>query len=190
MNSRGVVLLRSCLAVAPVIACLLSLSHRNSSRGGGGVARLIDGGEDVVHAVSGAVGSALSITLLYPLETVRTRLQVGACRSSGTENDNARRSSFRLVRDIGEAEGLVGLYRGWSSLVVALMALNFVYFYCFRSTRRWIVNMSDWGGSDGDEGGGGSINVDLVAGYLAGVIAVLVTGPLWLGECFTAILLP
>ena len=33
--------------------------------------------------------------------------------------------------------------------------------------------------------GNGSLNkvlVDLIVGYLAGVVAVLVTGPLWLGE--------
>ena len=33
---------------------------------------------------------------------------------------------------------------------------------------------------------GGGVNatlVDLMAGYLAGVVAVLITGPLWLGEC-------
>ena len=40
-----------------------------------------------------------------------------------------------------------------------------------------------WIGRRFDEGGGGSVNataVDLMAGYLAGVVAVLVTGPLWL----------
>lgn len=180
-----------CLAVL-LIACLLAWSYRNNVRGGGGIA---GGRLDVVHAVSGAVGSALSISVLYPLETVRTRLQVGAASSPSGSADGARSSStLRIVRDIGAAEGLRGLYRGWFSLVVALMALNFVYFYCFRASKRWTSGMFGGGAGssavdstrdDGDEGGGGFVNataIDLMAGYLAGVVAVLVTGPLWLGK--------
>lgn len=180
---------RSRLAVVlPIIACLLAWSYRNNVRGGGIIA---GGGRlDVVHAVSGAVGSALSISVLYPLETVRTRLQVGAAASpssgSSAAGGGARSSSsLRIVRDIGAAEGLRGLYRGWFSLVVALMALNFVYFYCFIASKRWTSGMFGGAGSV-VEGGGGSVNatlVDLMAGYLAGVVAVLITGPLWLGEC-------
>jgi hypothetical protein len=178
---------RSCLAVLPIIGCLLSWSHRNV-RGCGGIA---GGRLDVVHAVSGAAGSALSISVLYPLEIARTRLQVGVASPSGSAG--ACSSSLRLVRDIGAAEGLRGLYRGWSSLVVALMALNFVYFYSFRASKRWTSGLVGGFGSavdstrdDGDEEGVGFVNataVDLMAGYLAGVVAVLVTGPLWLGEC-------
>ena len=61
------------------------------------------------------------------------------------------------------------------SLVVALIALNFVYFYCFHVLRREVVIVI----------GEASVNktvVDLIAGYLAGVVAVLITGPLWLGK--------
>jgi hypothetical protein len=75
-------------------------------------------------------------------------------------------------------------------LVVALMTLNFVYFYCFRASKRWIVEILKDAGlaidpmsSDGDMGSINATAVDLVAGYLAGAFAVLVTGPLWLGEC-------
>lgn len=120
--------------------------------------------KDILHAISGSIGSALSITLLYPLETVRTRLQV--------DTSLTPHSSFLIIFNIGKREGIQGLYKGWFSLVVALMALNFVYFYSFQSLRRWENSIVD-----------GSINkvvVDLTAGYLAGVSAVLVTGPLWL----------
>ena len=172
----------SCLVLLLIIACLLP--PLRNTRGGGGT-RL-----DVVHAVSGAIGSALSITLLYPLETIRTRLQVDALSPSSGRNDNVRYSSLRLVCDIGKAEGIGGLYRGWFSLVVALMTLNFVYFYCFRASKRWIVEILKEAGlaidpmsSDGDMGSINATAVDLVAGYLAGAFAVLVTGPLWLGEC-------
>lgn len=116
---------------------------------------------DVVHAVSGAVGSAVSNTLLYPLETIRTRLQVDTALTP--------RSSFVLIHRIGKDEGVRSLYRGWFSLIVALVSLNFTYFYWFHVLRRWIV---DWMAN--------KVFIDLIAGYFAGVVAVLVTGPLWL----------
>lgn len=187
MNSRrlgGRDLPRSCLAVVlPIIvACLLAWSYRNNVRGGGIIA---GGGRlDVVHAVSGAVGSALSISVLYPLETIRTRMQVGAAASpsSGSSAGGGARSSssLRIVCDIGAAEGPRGLYRGWFSLVVALMALNFVYFYCFIASKRWTSGMFGGAGSVVEGGGVNATLVDLMAGYLAGVVAVLITGPLWL----------
>jgi len=119
---------------------------------------------DVIHAISGAIGSALSITLLYPLETIRTRLQV--------DSSLAPRSSFLLVYNIGRKEGFQGLYKGWFSLVVALMTLNFVYFYFFRAFRRWVTEQF--------AASFNKIVIDLIVGYGAGVIAVLLTAPLWL----------
>lgn len=177
----------SFLVLLPIIACLLS--PLCNTRGGASTR------SDVVHAVSGAIGSALSITLLYPLETIRTRLQVDVLSPSSDRSDNAHRSSLRFVRDVGKAEGIKGLYRGWFSLVVALMTLNFVYFYCFRASKRWIVDMYKEAGSAiepmSSNGEMGSINataIDVMAGYLAGVVAVLVTGPLWLGECINSLI--
>ena len=119
--------------------------------------------KDILHAISAAVGSALSITLLYPLETIRTRLQV--------DESLTPHSSFLLIFNIGRGEGVAGLYKGWYSLVVALMSLNFVYFYCFHVLRRWLaVHLESLN----------QVMFDLIVGYLAGCCAVLVTGPLWL----------
>lgn len=71
-------------------------------------------------------------------------------------------------------------------MVVALMCLNFVYFYCFHLLRRWLTEY-DASGEQLEEIIGwikmqrqNKMIVDLVVGYLAGVFAVLVTGPLWL----------
>eukprot|EP00578_Thalassiosira_sp_NH16_P031061 CAMPEP_0181077390 /NCGR_PEP_ID=MMETSP1071-20121207/926_1 /TAXON_ID=35127 /ORGANISM="Thalassiosira sp., Strain NH16" /LENGTH=372 /DNA_ID=CAMNT_0023158633 /DNA_START=139 /DNA_END=1257 /DNA_ORIENTATION=+ len=184
------VLLRSCMLVA--VPVLISWSFYTSNAHQNTVNE-----KDLLHAISGSIGSALSITLSYPLETVRTRLQVDASLTAhpsfllvykiGRHEGFgglyrglmslvvAAHPSFLLVYKIGKHEGLRGLYRGWISLVVALMALNFVYFYCFHALRRGMMGH--------DIVGNGSLNkvlVDLIVGYLAGVVAVLVTGPLWL----------
>mmetsp|Transcript_13393 Transcript_13393/g.28973 ORF Transcript_13393/g.28973 Transcript_13393/m.28973 type:complete len:345 (+) Transcript_13393:61-1095(+) len=152
-SSGSSILLQSCLLA---LACLLPWSFCASRH-----QNIVN--DDILHAVSGAVGSALSITLLYPLETIRTRLQVDA---SLTPN-----SSFFLIYNIGRKEGIRGLYRGWFSLVVALVSLNFIYFYFFYALRRWATAQSE---------SFNKVTIDLIAGYCAGVIAVLGTGPLWL----------
>ena len=128
--------------------------------------------KDIIHALSAAIGSAVSITLLYPLETIRTRAQVDT-------SDSARsRGIVYTIISIFRKEGLVrGLYRGWFSLVVALWSLNFVYFYFFHSLRRWVENLDTSFFNN-------QTIIDLLVGYGAGVIAVLITGPLWLGKLF------
>ena len=133
--------------------------------------------KDVIHALSAAIGSAVSITFLYPLETIRTRAQVDTSDSTGRE------SLVYTIISIFRKEGLAqGIYKGWFSLVVALWSLNFVYFYFFHSLRRWDQNLDT-----------SSINnnqtvIDLLVGFVAGVIAVLFTGPLWLGTFFVYLL--
>lgn len=140
---------------------------------------------DILHAISGSIASALSITLFYPLESIRTRLQVNCNSSSGVNL-----STIRLVYDIAKNKnegGIASLYRGWASLVLALMTLNFVYFCCFRVMRRWLdqwiaQNWLDLNNTSvgSDDMGRYKIAVDLVVGYVAGVVGVLITGPLWL----------
>ena len=125
--------------------------------------------KDIIHALSAAIGSVLSITLLYPLETIRTRMQVDV-------SDGSRGIVYTII-SIFRKEGLVqGLYKGWFSLVVALWSLNFVYFYFFHALRRWVENL--------DTSFNNQTVIDLLVGYGAGVIAVLITGPLWLGTLF------
>ena len=155
------ILLQSCLvalAAYIIIAYRSSLSLDN-----------LQLSNDVIHAISASIGSAISITFLYPLETIRTRLQVDTALTYS--------SSFLLIIDIGRKEGITkGLYKGWFSLVVALMPLNFVYFYSFHALRRWIVDNESVSHYMSSE----SVT-DIIVGYLAGCVAVLTTGPLWLG---------
>lgn len=125
--------------------------------------------KDVIHAIAGSVGSALSITVCYPLEIVRTRLQVGDTFLKGC---NSIQATSRLLK----REGLRSLYRGWYSLVVTLMIMSFIYFYCFHTLRRRVGDFL----IVSSEGPANKVVVDLMAGYLAGCVAVIVTGPLWL----------
>ncbi|GFR87862.1 peroxisomal membrane protein PMP34-like [Elysia marginata] len=86
---------------------------------------------NLVHAVSGAAGSVVAISVFYPLDTVRTRLQVDDQRQS--------KSTLQELKTIIREEGVEGLYRGWFPVVTALCCSNFVYFYCFNGIKSVVV---------------------------------------------------
>ena len=115
---------------------------------------------NLLQAVCGALGSAISITTFYPLETVRTRLQVDA--------DLTPRSPIPLAIHIGRTEGVRSLYRGLPSLVLALSVTNSVYFYTFhglRATRDTRTAYSDF-----------------ICASIAGVVTVLLSNPFWVAS--------
>ena len=116
-----------------------------------------------LQAVCGALGSAVAITVLYPLETVRTRLQV--------ERGGSTRSPFQVILNIVRTEGGRSLYKGLPSLVFALVVTNFIYFYVFHGLRIYFHN--------GEETEDSNSGTDLICGVVAGVAAVLLTNPIW-----------
>ena len=120
--------------------------------------------KNLVHAIAGATGSTVAITVFYPLDTVRTRLQV----------DDGRKAKYspELIKEIWMEEGLVGLYRGWFPVVNSIWCSNFVYFYVFNSLKAIAYGKT----------GKPYPAKDLLLAYLAGVTNVLTTTPLWVAN--------
>ncbi|XP_070305317.1 peroxisomal membrane protein PMP34-like [Salvelinus sp. IW2-2015] len=83
--------------------------------------------ESLVHAMAGAVGSVTAMTVFFPLDTARLRLQVDEKRKA--------RSTPAILSEIVKEEGLLAPYRGWLPVICSLCCSNFVYFYCFHSLR-------------------------------------------------------
>lgn len=116
--------------------------------------------ESLVHAVAGAMGSVTAMTVFFPLDTARLRLQVDDKRSSS--------STPAILAEIIKEEGLLAPYRGWFPVICSLCCSNFVYFYCFHSLKAsWL------------QAHRASPGKDLFIGIVAGVVNVLVTTPLW-----------
>ncbi|KAG9483914.1 hypothetical protein GDO78_009694 [Eleutherodactylus coqui] len=116
--------------------------------------------ENAVHAVAGALGSVTAMSLFYPLDTARLRLQVDEQRKS--------RSTPAVLMEIIREEGLLAPYRGWFPVISSLCCSNFVYFYTFNSLKSlWIKGTASTTGKD------------LMIGFVAGVVNVLLTTPLW-----------
>ncbi|ESN98048.1 hypothetical protein HELRODRAFT_123629, partial [Helobdella robusta] len=112
-----------------------------------------------IHALSGSLGNIFAILLFYPLDTVRTRLQV-------QEN---RRCQFTpiIVRDIVILEGWHSLYKGWQSLTLSIAITSFTYFYIFHGLKLYVGVESQ------------SIFKDIIFGTISGIITVSISNPFW-----------
>ncbi|KAJ8713528.1 hypothetical protein PYW07_013898 [Mythimna separata] len=115
--------------------------------------------ETLVHAIAGATGSVVGMTVFYPLDTLRSRIQV-------EDSDKLQGSSFELLLKLASEEGLESLYRGLAPVLQSLSVSNFVYFYTFHGLRKMSTKDT-------------SALKDLMFGLIAGSINVLITSPLW-----------
>ncbi|XP_041445124.1 solute carrier family 25 (mitochondrial carrier, peroxisomal membrane protein, 34kDa), member 17 L homeolog isoform X1 [Xenopus laevis] len=100
------------------------------------------------------------MTLFYPLDTARLRLQVDDQRKS--------RSTPAVLLEIMREEGILAPYRGWFFVISTLCCSNFVYFYTFNSLKELSI-----------KGSVPTTGKDLTIGFIAGVVNVLLTTPLW-----------
>ncbi|XP_025018150.1 peroxisomal membrane protein PMP34-like [Tetranychus urticae] len=115
--------------------------------------------DSLVHAMAGSAGGVTAMTTFYPLDIVRSRLQV---------DDLAKgKNTWALIKEILDSEGLEGLYRGLEPVLISLCASNFVYFYSFHGLRAMFKNSEP------------SALRDLFLGSIAGTFNVLLTTPLW-----------
>lgn len=73
-----------------------------------------------------------------------------------------------VLLEIIKEEGLLAPYRGWFPVISSLCCSNFVYFYTFNSLKTvWVKGQHSTTGKD------------LIVGFVAGVVNVLLTTPLW-----------
>ncbi|KAE8573657.1 peroxisomal membrane protein PMP34 [Halyomorpha halys] len=112
---------------------------------------------NLIHAVSGAVGSVIGMVVFYPLDTVRSRLQLEERRSA--------KNTFKIMKDLIREEGFSTLYRGIVPVLQSICVSNFVYFYVYHGLKKSFPQKK---------------NMELLFATLAGVVNVLLTSPLWM----------
>lgn len=117
--------------------------------------------ETLVHAVAGAVGSATAMTVFFPLDTAKSRLQVDEKRRS--------KSTPVILAEIAKEEGLLSLYRGWLPVISSLCCSNFVYFYTFNTLKKLAASGA----------GRSRPGKDLLMGVVSGAVNVILTTPMW-----------
>lgn len=117
--------------------------------------------ETLVHAVAGAMGSVTAMTVFFPLDTAKSRLQVDEKRKSN--------STPIILAEIAKEEGLLSLYRGWFPVISSLCCSNFVYFYTFNTLKKLAPSRP----------GMSRPGRDLLIGVVSGIVNVLTTTPMW-----------
>ncbi|XP_023243118.1 peroxisomal membrane protein PMP34-like [Centruroides sculpturatus] len=116
--------------------------------------------DTLVYAVAGSVGSVTAMTTFYPLDTVRSRLQV---------EDRDAKNTWTLLQEFIREEGFESLYRGLGPVLTSLCCSNFVYFYTFHGLRSVYKR----------DAKSHSALTDLALASIAGAVNVLLTTPLW-----------
>mmetsp|Transcript_23448 Transcript_23448/g.45773 ORF Transcript_23448/g.45773 Transcript_23448/m.45773 type:complete len:343 (-) Transcript_23448:271-1299(-) len=115
-----------------------------------------------VHAISGAVGGTTAISVFFPLNTARIRIQVADSKEA--------KDIWGTIASVIEDEGPMGLYQGWKSAVMAIGCSNFVYFYTYSLLKYYYKRTT------GERVGTGA---NLLVASMAGVVNVLLTSPFW-----------
>ena len=124
--------------------------------------------DNIAHALAGAGGGLIAMTLTYPLITLSTRAQVEAKRSHA--------STLEAVRNIIDREGIKGLYAGLDSALFGISVTNFVYYYWYEWMRSFFEKAAVTSGRASKK----LTTVEsMMAGALAGSATVLMTNPIW-----------
>jgi Mitochondrial carrier protein len=82
-------------------------------------------------AVAGALGAVLANTLVYPLDIVKTRLQVqSSVQEIGDERERYN-GTADAIKKIYAKRGILGLYSGLVGSLIGVASQNFAYFYWY-----------------------------------------------------------
>ncbi|KAK3906651.1 mitochondrial carrier domain-containing protein [Staphylotrichum tortipilum] len=127
-------------------------------------------------ATAGAAGAVLANALVYPLDLIKTKLQVQVKPSEAATDDEKKSSephyngTLDAISKIASAEGVAGLYAGMSGSLLGVASTNFAYFYWYSVVRTFYLKYTKAAGQP-------STVVELSLGAVAGALAQLFTIP-------------
>lgn len=127
-------------------------------------------------AVAGATGAVLANALVYPLDIVKTRLQVQVKRKptdaapKGVEEPHYT-STWDAINKIVADDGVPGLYNGIQGALIGVASTNFAYFYWYSIVRTLYLSSHTVAGPPGTF-------VELSLGAVAGAVAQVFTIPI------------
>jgi hypothetical protein len=122
--------------------------------------------ESLSEATSGAIGSLVSTTVLYPLDTCKTKYQAEV---QAQHQRKYRRISDVLWEAISKRQ-VLSLYQGLGTKNVQSFISSFIYFYGYSYFKKLYLK------STGNKNIGTTAN--LIAATMSGVCTILITQPL------------
>jgi hypothetical protein len=127
-------------------------------------------------AVAGSTGAVIANAIVYPLDIVKTRLQVQVKRHpsdiSHTTNDRHYEGTMHAILSIIEDEGITGLYSGLMGSLIGVASTNFAYFYWYSTVRTLYFQKIQKSNK------APSTAIELSLGAVAGALAQLFTIPI------------
>jgi adenine nucleotide transporter 17 len=117
----------------------------------------------LVHASAGTAGGSTAMTVFYPLDAIRTRIQSGKDSTSVTETFST------MVKE----DGIANFYAGLRPVLISLGVSNFVYFYANNLLKVLIKRATQKDVT---------VLQNLFIASVAGVINVMMTCPLWVAN--------
>ncbi|KAJ5156996.1 endonuclease lcl3 [Penicillium canariense] len=127
-------------------------------------------------AVAGATGAVLANALVYPLDLVKTKLQVQVKQTKGAEEQNEQNQvehyegTVDAITKIMGKEGVTGLYSGIAGSLLGVASTNFAYFYWYSVVRTLYMAYSKAEKNPGTA-------IELSLGAVAGAVAQVFTIP-------------
>ncbi|ORZ18825.1 mitochondrial carrier domain-containing protein [Absidia repens] len=129
----------------------------------------------VGHAFAGSAGAMFALALVYPLDIIKTRIQVQT-KGDGKDGKDQQEhydSAWDGICQIVAKDGLTGLYAGLSSSLLGTASTNFTYFYCYSLLRdQYNVKFNN-----NNSVGTLSTGMELLLGAAAGALTTLITTP-------------
>ncbi|KAH9819598.1 mitochondrial carrier domain-containing protein [Melampsora americana] len=147
------------------------------------------------NALAGAIGGIISNGVVYPLDTIKTKIQADSTQSSSNQDmipspklkrQNAPnrltlpKLSFREVMiEIFKHQGLSGFYRGFLASMLNTFSMQFAYFYWYTIVRKTYLRslFPIQKGKDRSQKEHLSIGTELGLGAISGAIAQIFTIP-------------
>ncbi|PYI13550.1 mitochondrial carrier [Aspergillus japonicus CBS 114.51] len=126
-------------------------------------------------AVAGATGAVLANAMVYPLDLVKTKLQVQVKQADETKKEGSDetvhyKSTLDAINKIVEKEGIEGLYSGITGALIGVASTNFAYFYWYTIVRSLYMASNKVPKPPGTA-------IELSLGAVAGAVAQIFTIP-------------
>lgn len=120
------------------------------------------------YALAGALGGCFSNAVVYPLDTVKTRIQA----------DSANGRSVRtLLKRILKEEGIAGFYRGFCATMLNTFSMQYAYFFFYSLVRTSYLKRLAARRPAGSPVAKLSTVAELALGAVAGALAQIFTIP-------------
>ncbi|KAK0538223.1 hypothetical protein OC835_001488 [Tilletia horrida] len=138
------------------------------------------------NALAGALGGIFSSAVVYPLDTVKTRIQAGVQDEKAGGPKKLPGTNKPLPRDTGlftgvikiaqSPEGVQGLYKGFAANMLNTFSTQFAYFYWYAIVRSLYIDriLPRAGAAAGAKP---STAAELLLGAVAGALAQIFTIP-------------